>query len=50
MEYRAYYIEEKDGVFSGSIKILDTPEPNDNEVLISVSYSSLNFKDALCAT
>ena len=50
MEYRAYYIEEKDGVFSGSIKILETPEPHDNEVLISVSYSSLNFKDALCAT
>tara|TARA_B100000963_G_scaffold88122_1_gene75693 strand:- start:30 stop:1013 length:984 start_codon:yes stop_codon:yes gene_type:complete len=50
MEYKAYYIEEKDGVFSGSVKILDTPEPHDNEVLISVSYSSLNFKDALCAT
>ena len=49
MEYKAYYIEENDGVFSSSIKELEIPEPNDGELLVSVSYSSLNYKDALCA-
>ena len=50
MEYKAYYVEESDGVFSSSIKNLEIPEPQDGEILISVSYSSLNYKDALCAT
>ena len=49
MEYKAYYVEENDGVFSSSIKELEIPEPNDGELLVSVSYSSLNYKDALCA-
>ena len=49
MEYKAYYVEENDGVFSSSIKELEIPEPNDGELLISVSFSSLNYKDALCA-
>ena len=50
MEYNAYYVEENDGVFSSSIQNLEIPEPQVAEVLISVSYSSLNYKDALCAT
>ena len=50
MEYKAYYVEERDGVFSSSIQNLEIPEPQDGELLISVSYSSLNYKDALCAT
>ena len=49
MEYKAYYVEENDGVFSSSIKELEIPEPNDGELLVTVSYSSLNYKDALCA-
>ena len=49
MEYKAYYVEENDGVFSSSIKELEIPEPNDGELLISVSFSSINYKDALCA-
>ena len=49
MEYKAYYVEENDGVFSSSIKNLEIPEPKNEELLISVSYSSLNYKDALCA-
>ena len=49
MEYKAYYVEENDGVFSSSIKELEIPEPKDGELLVSVSYSSLNYKDALCA-
>ena len=50
MEYKAYYVEESDGVFSSSIQNLEIPEPQNGELLISVSYSSLNYKDALCAT
>ena len=49
MEYKAYYVEENDGVFSSSIKELEIPDPNDGELLVSVSFSSLNYKDALCA-
>ena len=49
MEYKAYYVEENDGVLSSSIKNLEIPEPQNDELLISVSYSSLNYKDALCA-
>ena len=49
MEYKAYYVEENDGVFSSSIKELEIPEPNEGELLVSVSFSSLNYKDALCA-
>ena len=49
MEYQAYYVEENEGVFSSSIKNLEIPEPKNDELLISVSYSSLNYKDALCA-
>ena len=49
MEYKAYYVEENDGVFSSSIKELEIPNPNDGELLVSVSFSSLNYKDALCA-
>ena len=49
MEYKAYYVEENDGVFSSSIKNLEIPEPQNDELLIIVSYSSLNYKDALCA-
>ena len=49
MEYKAYYVDENDGVFSSSIKELEIPEPSDGELLVSVSFSSLNYKDALCA-
>ena len=49
MEYKAYYVQENDGVFSSSIKELEIPEPSDGELLVSVSFSSLNYKDALCA-
>tara|TARA_B100001057_G_scaffold489781_1_gene576757 strand:- start:282 stop:1265 length:984 start_codon:yes stop_codon:yes gene_type:complete len=50
MDYIAYYVEENDGVFSSSIKSLDLPESQEGQLLINVSYSSLNYKDALCAT
>ena len=48
IKYRAYYVEEVDGKFSGSIQNLNAPDQQDDEVLINVSFSSLNYKDALC--
>ena len=50
MEYLAYYVEEKDGAFSASISKLELEKPADGFVQIKVSYSSLNYKDALSAS
>ena len=49
-QYRAFLVEESEGKFSSSITVLEKPQPQENEVLIKVEYSSLNYKDALCAT
>lgn len=48
--YKAFLVEETDGKFTRSIKTLNTENLPDNEVLIRVHYSSLNYKDALSAT
>ena len=50
MQYSAYYVEEKDGVFSASISKLELEKPADGFVQINVSHSSLNYKDALSAS
>jgi putative YhdH/YhfP family quinone oxidoreductase len=50
MQYSAYYVEEKDGVFSASISKLELEKPADGFVQIKVSHSSLNYKDALSAS
>ena len=50
MKYKAYLIEQKDDQFSGSIKELDVPSIEPGHLLISVHYSSLNYKDALAST
>ena len=50
MQYSAYYVEENDGVFSASISRLELEKPADGFVQIKVSYSSLNYKDALSAS
>ena len=50
MKYKAYLIEQKDDQFSGSIKELDAPSIESGHLLISVHYSSLNYKDALAST
>ena len=50
MEYRALITSEENKTFSNSIvkrKIADLP---DNDTLIKVKYSSLNYKDALSAS
>ena len=50
MQYSAYYVEEKDGSFSSSISQLELQKPAEGFVQIKVSYSSLNYKDALSAS
>lgn len=50
MQYLAYYVEEKDGSFSSSIAQLELQKPAEGFVQIKVSYSSLNYKDALSAS
>jgi acrylyl-CoA reductase (NADPH) len=48
--YKAFYIQQaKDGRFQQSIVQRHTTELPNNEVLIKVKYSSLNFKDAMSA-
>jgi putative YhdH/YhfP family quinone oxidoreductase len=50
MHYKAFVVEEIDGKFCSSVKTLDTSQLPQGEVLIKVSYSSLNYKDALSAS
>ncbi len=48
--YKAFRVEEINGEFISSVSELETPTVNDDELLIKVHYSSLNYKDALSAT
>ena len=50
MKYKAYLVEENDGVYKGSIKEIDMPAVKPGNVIIKVHYSSLNYKDALAAS
>lgn len=50
MLYRAFVTEETEGIFTSSVKMLDTDQLPAGDVLIQVRYSSLNYKDALSAT
>ena len=50
MNYKAYLVEELDGVYSGSIKELHMNDVESGNVIIKVHYSSLNYKDALAAS
>ncbi|MDC1150828.1 YhdH/YhfP family quinone oxidoreductase [Gammaproteobacteria bacterium] len=50
MKYKAYLVDELDGVYLGSIKELEMREILEGNVLIRVRYSSLNYKDALAAS
>lgn len=49
-EYKAYVIEENEGVFSGEIKTKKIEDLPEGDVLVKVYYSSLNYKDALSAS
>lgn len=48
--YKAFVVEEKDGEYNQSIKVLSTQNLPVGDVLIQVHYSSVNYKDALSAT
>ncbi len=50
IKYRALVTEETSEGFINCIKTLDIGSLADNDVLIKVHYSSLNYKDALSAT
>ena len=50
MTFKAYQIEELNGVFSGSVKTLETPSIDEGHIIVKVDYSSLNYKDALAAS
>lgn len=48
--FRAFRTEEIDGSFKSSIQNLNFETLQENEILVKVSYSSLNYKDALSAS
>lgn len=50
IQYKAFVVDELDGKFTQSIKIMDTKTLPSGEVLIHVHYSSINYKDALSAS
>ncbi|MEH6560555.1 MAG: oxidoreductase, partial [Marinobacter sp.] len=50
IEFKAWRVEEQDGNFKGAEQTLSTADLPAGEVLIKVSHSSLNYKDALSAS
>lgn len=49
-KFKAFRVEEKDGIYTGSVKEMEFGTLNNHEILIKVHYSSLNYKDALSAS
>ena len=49
-DFKAWRVEEQDGAYVGSEQTLNTADLPEGEVLIRVSHSSLNYKDALSAS
>lgn len=50
IQFNALLVTESGGVFTKEVKQLNTLQLPDNDLLIKVSYSSLNYKDALSAS
>jgi putative YhdH/YhfP family quinone oxidoreductase len=50
INYKAFVTKESDDGFTNSIEDLSTSKLQSNDLLVKVSYSSLNFKDALSAS
>lgn len=50
MKFKGFVVEEIDNTFVRSIKTLTVKDLPENELLIKVYYSSLNYKDALSAS
>ncbi|MCH8865278.1 MAG: oxidoreductase [Proteobacteria bacterium] len=49
-KFRAYRINEKDGNITAGFEELSIDELTDGDVVIKVSHSTINYKDALAAT
>lgn len=49
LPYKAYRVEELGDKYSGNIQTLNTKDLPQDDVLVRVYYSSLNYKDALSA-
>jgi len=47
--FKCFEVSETNGVFSGSICKKNLEDLPDNDTLVKVSYSGLNYKDALSA-
>ena len=50
IKYKAFFTQETESGFSNSIESLSTADLEENDLLVKVSYSSLNYKDALSAS
>ncbi len=50
IKYKAFFIQESESGFSNSIESLSIADLEENDLLVKVSYSSLNYKDALSAS
>ncbi|MCG8517173.1 MAG: YhdH/YhfP family quinone oxidoreductase [Pseudomonadales bacterium] len=50
LEYQAWVVREQDNGFAGQEETCSTADLPDHEVLVRVSHSSLNYKDALSAS
>lgn len=48
--FKAFRVEEEEGNYKGSVQEMEFGALEDNEILIRVYYSSLNYKDALSAS
>jgi len=48
--FKAFRVEEQEDNYIGSIRKMEFGTLNDNEILVKVHYSSLNYKDALSAS
>ena len=49
-KYKAFVTKESESGFINSIENLSTTDLKDNDLIVKVSYSSLNYKDALSAS
>ena len=49
-KFRAYRIDNEDGNITAGFRELSIDELTDGDVVIRVSHSTINYKDALAAT
>ncbi len=50
MAFEALVLEKKEGSVTASVRLLEPERLPEGDVLVSVMYSSLNYKDALAVT